>query len=92
MKERAPMRRCAAEVCQLSRNNTANGAIIVVVPIWRQRLAWRENYGDRQRLTPAMQAGTTHELWTMDRLDDRLTAQAEPLRAPPDRRVFHALW
>jgi hypothetical protein len=30
--------------------------------------------GGRQRLTPAMQAGITNELWTMDRLYDEVMA------------------
>ena len=37
---------------------------------WRSR----ENHGGRQRLTAAMQAGLTHELWTMDRLYDEVMA------------------
>jgi hypothetical protein len=34
----------------------------------------RENAGVRYRLTPAMQAGITNELWTMDRLYDEVMA------------------
>jgi hypothetical protein len=37
---------------------------------WRSR----ENHGGRQRLTPAMQAGITQELWTMERLYDEVMA------------------
>ncbi|MFO1094715.1 MAG: hypothetical protein U0992_15625 [Planctomycetaceae bacterium] len=32
------------------------------------------NAGGRYRLTPAMQAGITSELWTMDRLYDEVMA------------------
>ena len=35
---------------------------------WRSR----ENKGGRQRLTPAMQAVITRELWTFDRLYDEV--------------------
>jgi len=35
---------------------------------WRSR----ENHGGRQRLTPAMQAGITKELWTMERQSDEV--------------------
>jgi len=37
---------------------------------WRSR----ENKGGRYRLTAAMQAGLTQELWTMERLYDEVMA------------------
>jgi hypothetical protein len=45
------------------------------VALHRAYFKWRsrENKGGRQRLTP-MQAGITHELWTMDRLYDEVMA------------------
>jgi len=38
---------------------------------WRSR----ENTGGRYRFTPAMQAGITNELWTMDRLYDEVMGE-----------------
>jgi len=51
-------------------------AITAQRTIRRQRVAGvvKMYQGGRQRLTPAMQAGVTNELWTMDRLYDEVMA------------------
>jgi hypothetical protein len=51
-----------------------NLAAAVAVHVAYFNYCWRsrENQGGRQRLTPAMQAGITNELWTMDRLYDEV--------------------
>ena len=47
-------------------------ALVLHVAYFNDCRRSRENTGGRQRLTPAMQAGITRELWGMERLYDEV--------------------
>jgi hypothetical protein len=51
-----------------------NAAVALYVAYFNCCWRSRENVGGRQRLTPALQAGITSELWTMERLYDQVRA------------------
>jgi hypothetical protein len=56
-----------------------NLAAAVAIHVAHFNYCWRmrQNEGGRYRLTPAMQAGITRELWTFDRLYDEVTGAVE---------------